>query len=265
LFDPILLGLIFACAFLILSAIGILNPEYKFDQFQIFALTALLLFAHAAVASLPTLFLARVTEIGAIVNALSLLAFFIVIPTASINTPKFASTPEVWGTLRNGTDWPIGFGVLMSFLSGIWTLTGYDAPFHLTEECSNAAVAAPRAIVITSGLGAVLGWFVVLVIGYTIIDIDGILSSALSQPMASYLLQVLGKGGAVGFLSVVIICLYFTGQSCLIVSSRLLFAYARDGALPGSSIWSRVSQRTKTPVFAGTSRRNETAINGQSG
>jgi amino acid transporter len=251
LFDHILSMLIFACAFLILSAIGIADPTYKVDQWQIFALTVLLLLAHASVASLPTLFLVKVTEMGAIVNGLSLLAFFIVIPAASINTPKFASTPEVWGTFENGTDWPIGFAVLMSFLSVIWTLAGYDAPFHLTEECSNAAISAPRAIVITSGMGAILGWFLVLLISYTIVDIDEILDSALSQPMASYLLQVLGKRGGLGLLSVVIICLYFTGQTCLIVSSRLLFAYARDGALPGSSIWSKVSQRTKTPVFSG--------------
>lgn len=201
---------------------------------------------------MPTLFLARVNQMGAVINLLSLLAFVIVIPAASVNTPKFASTAIVWGTLRNGTDWPIGFAVLMSFLSVVWTLSGYDAPYHLTEECANAAVVAPQAIVITSCMGAVLGWLLLILIGYTIIDIDSILGSSLGQPMASYLLQVLGNSGVLGLLSVVVVCLYCSGQSCLIVSSRLLFAYSRDGAVPGSWIWSRVSSQTKTPVFAGT-------------
>ena len=114
----------------------------------------------------------------------------------------------------------------MSFLAVIWTLTAYDAPFHLMEECSNAAVAAPQTIIITSSLGAVLGWLLVVLIGYTIVDIDEIVGSTLSQPIASYLLQVRRKGAGLGFLSVVVICLYFAGQTCLIVSSRLLFAYA---------------------------------------
>jgi amino acid transporter len=187
------------------------------------------------------------------VNALALCVFFVVIPAAAINRPRFASTSEVWGSFRNGTDWPIGFAVLMSFLSVIWTLAGYDAPYHLTEECSNSAVAAPRAIVVTSGLGAILGWFLILLIGYTIVDIDGIMDSPLGQPMASYLLQVLGKVGGLALLSLIIVCLYFCSQACMIVSSRLIFAYARDGALPASSIWSRVSPWTQTPILAGIS------------
>lgn len=39
-----------------------------------------------------------------------------------------------------------------------------DAPFHLSEECSNAQIATPRAIVLTSFLGGSLGWFLCLVI-----------------------------------------------------------------------------------------------------
>ena len=244
--------LTFACASLMLSTISIVHPNYHTAQWQVFAVTCLLLIANGIVASLPTIFLTRVTRTGAVINTLSLLAFLVVIPVASLNTPKFASAPEVWGTFRNGTDWPLGFAVLMSFLAVIWTLSGYDAPFHLTEECANSAVAAPRAIVTTSSLGALVGWFLVLLIGYTTKDIDAIFASSLNQPMAGYLLQALGMRGASGLLSVIIICLYFCGQSCMIVSSRLLFAYSRDGALPGSRIWSRVSPRTKTPVFAGS-------------
>ena len=241
--------LIVACASLILSGIHIHNPEYKIQQWQIFSLTCLLLLGNGAVASLPTHLLTRLNALGAILNGVALFAFFIVIPTASVNTPKFGSTTDVLETFRNGTDWPIGMAVLVSFLSVIWTVSGYDAPYHLTEECSNSAVAAPRAIMITSGLGGILGWFLVLLIGYTLIDINEILNSG--QPMANYLSQVLGKDGGLAFLSVVIICVYLCGQSCLVVSSRLIFAYARDGALPGSSLWSIVSTRTQTPIFAG--------------
>ena len=42
--------------------------------------------------------------------------------------------------------------------------SGYDAPFHLSEECSNANIASPRAIVMTAQLGLYLGWVCILVI-----------------------------------------------------------------------------------------------------
>lgn len=73
----------------------------------------------------------------------------------------------------------------MSFISVIWTMSGYDSPFHLAEECSNASVASPRAIVMTSGIGGVLGWAFQMAIAYTVTDISVIMSA--DQPFVEYL------------------------------------------------------------------------------
>jgi hypothetical protein len=43
------------------------------------------------------------------------------------------------------------------------TFRGYDAPFHLSEECTNANIAGPRAIVLTGQSGLYLGWAIILV------------------------------------------------------------------------------------------------------
>lgn len=34
-----------------------------------------------------------------------------------------------------------------------------DASFHLSEECSNAAVASPRSIMYTAASGSIMGFF----------------------------------------------------------------------------------------------------------
>lgn len=47
-----------------------------------------------------------------------------------------------------------------------------------------------------------------------------------------------------------IISQFFVGQGCTITATRVVFAYSRDGAIPGSRYWSRVSPRTFTPVWA---------------
>lgn len=47
-----------------------------------------------------------------------------------------------------------------------------------------------------------------------------------------------------------IISQFFVGQGCTITATRVVFAYSRDGAIPGSRYWSRVSPRTHTPVWA---------------
>ena len=47
-----------------------------------------------------------------------------------------------------------------------------------------------------------------------------------------------------------IIAQFFVGQGCTITATRVIFAYSRDGAIPGSRYWSRVSPLTHTPVWA---------------
>ena len=236
---------------MILAASAIANPTYVPQRWHTFLLTCLILILNAVIASLHTRFLARFNQVGTVINIISLLVFLIIAPAASINTPKTSPSAKVWGTLENGTEWPIGFAILMSFLGVIWTMSGYDAPFHLSEECSNANIASPRAIVMTSALGAILGWFVVLVIGYTVQDVSSVLESELGQPMGSYLLQVLGPNVGLAMFSLVIVSCFFMGQGTMVAGSRVIYAYSRDGALPGSSIWSKVNPWTRTPVNAG--------------
>jgi amino acid transporter len=138
----------------------------------------------------------------------------------------------------------------MSFIGVIWTMSGYDSPFHLAEECSNASIASPRAIFLTSAVGGVFGWFLQLVVAYTVIDIDGALTSDLGQPFAAYLVQVVPQKVAIAVLSLTIIAGFAMGQGCMIAASRVTFAYARDDCFPFSNLWKKVNKTTQTPVNA---------------
>lgn len=100
--------------------------------------------------------------------------------------------------------------------------SGYDAPFHLSEECSNANIAAPRAIVLTSSVGGIFGWFLQLVVAYTVIDIDVVIESDLGQPWASYLLQVMPQKTALVILALTILCAFSMGQGCMVNQYLLL-------------------------------------------
>ena len=138
----------------------------------------------------------------------------------------------------------------MTFVAVIWTMSGYDSPFHLSEECANANVASPRAIVMTSGFGGLFGWFLQLVVAYTVIDIDQVLDSDIGQPWATYLVQVLPQKVALACLGLTIICGFSMGQGCMVAASRVTYAYARDDCFPMSRIWKKVNRHTQTPVNA---------------
>lgn len=161
---------------------------------------------------------------------------------------RFNDNHTVWVDIQNGTEWPTGWAFIMGFLSVIWTMSGYDTPFHLSEECSNANIAGPRAIVLTGQLGLYLGFAIILVIAYTVKDVTDVVAGSYGQPMASLCVQVLGKNPGLAMFALNIIAQFFVGQGCTIASSRVVFAYSRDGAIPGSRWWSKVNARTRTPV-----------------
>lgn len=240
----------YGCASMILAAASMANPEYAPNSWQTFLLTVFIMIIHGLISSMPTLWIANFNSVGTVVNIACLVITIIIIPAATISSPKFQPNEFAWG-VQNLTDWPDGIAVLMSFLAIIWTMSGYDASFHLAEECSNAAMATPRSIIMTAGSGSVMGFFLNLVIAYTIQDVNAAMESDLGQPWAAYLMQILPKPVAMAVLAMTIICAFSMGQGCMVTASRVCFAYARDdcfGVISGPL--KRVNRYTLTPVNA---------------
>lgn len=127
-------------------------------------------------------------------------------------------------------------------------MSGYDSSFHLAEECSNASLASPRAIVMTSGVGGVLGWAFQMAISYTVVDVLAVLEA--DQPFIGYLAQCLDQKYVDLIASLTIISAFFMGQASMIAASRVAYAYARDGCFPASFLFAKVNTITQTPVNA---------------
>ncbi|ORY05675.1 amino acid permease-domain-containing protein [Clohesyomyces aquaticus] len=239
---------------MILAAASIQNPDYVPTNYQTFLLTVFIMLIHGVMSSLPTRWLAQINSGGSTFNFIALIIVIILIPAGTDRVarglPKFTPSSEVWGTIYEGTSFPAGVSVLMSFIGVIWTMSGYDSPFHLAEECSNANIASPRAIVLTSATGGLFGWFLQLVVAYTVVDIATVLDSDLGQPFAAYLMQCMPQKMVLAILALTIIAGFAMGQGCMIAASRVTFAYARDDCFPLSRFWKQVNPITQTPVNA---------------
>ncbi|GLB42449.1 putative amino acid [Lyophyllum shimeji] len=68
--------------------------------------------------------------------------------------------------------------------------------------------------------------------------------------MAQVFLNVLGKRGMIAIWCCIIVVQYASGAAQGVDASRVVFAFARDNALPGSRWWKRINRRTQTPVNA---------------
>ena len=116
----------YALAAMILAGASINNPDYIPQDYQVFLLTVLILVIHGFISSMPTRRIAQLNSYGSTFNIIALIIVIITIPAATNRKekglPKFTPASTVWGNFYEGTDFPNGVAVLMSFVGVIWTM-----------------------------------------------------------------------------------------------------------------------------------------------
>lgn len=164
-------------------------------------------------------------------------------------------------------------------IAGLWCSVLYsfhvsadDSAAHISEETAGAARAAPIAIMTGVGLTASLGWLLYIAVSYATFSVADIIQTDLPLPMGQLFLNTLGKRGMLAIWSLIIVVQvgssdlysslrliilvlfyfyqYVTGAAQGVDASRVVFAFARDNALPGSRWWKKMNPYTQTPVNA---------------
>jgi amino acid permease (GABA permease) len=159
------------------------------------------------------------------------------------------SAKFVFTSTFNGTGWSSTFYVLLlGLLLAQYTFTGYDASAHMTEETHDAARSGPRGIVSSIIVSLIAGWILLIGITFSIQHYTRELGSLV--PPAQIFTDAIGGTGAKLLLLIVIGAQLFCGMSSVTANSRMIYAFSRDGALPGSRIWHVVNKRTRTPTNA---------------
>ncbi|MGH7329095.1 MAG: amino acid permease, partial [Polyangiaceae bacterium] len=145
-------------------------------------------------------------------------------------------------------DHAYAIGFLNALLLGMWTFTGYDASAHVSEETLDPARKAPRGIISAVLVSAVAGYALVLALTLAIHDLPAV--AADSQPPLKIMREALGERAGAAAMSLAILAMWFCGLSSVTSASRMLFAFARDGGLPGSRALAYVHEGYKTPLLA---------------
>ncbi len=139
------------------------------------------------------------------------------------------------------------FGVLpLSFILTQYTITGYDASAHLSEETKSAANAAAKGIwrsIAYSGLG---GWILLLTFLFSVQDEDKVTSGG--GGVALIINQALSSNWAGTVLFISTAGQFFCTVACMTSTTRMLFAFSRDGAVPGGRYWAHLNS-TRVPVY----------------
>ena len=146
----------------------------------------------------------------------------------------------------------------LGLLLAQYTITGFDASAHVSEETVGARTEAPKAIVrsiyISAIAAIVLNLSMIAALpkkGDTLyVDIafgpaeDPFLVNAANRLISS----AVGSGTAKLLVFICIVAQFFCGMAAVTANSRMIYAFSRDGALPGSKHWHKINKKTRTPT-----------------
>lgn len=121
----------------------------------------------------------------------------------------------------------------------------------MCEEVQNPEREVPRAIVLSVMAAGVTGVIYLIPLLFVLPNVQMLLDVENSQPIGLLFKTVTGSAaGGFGLLFLILGILFFAGVGALTAASRCTYAFARDGAIPGYKLWSKVNTRFDMPLWA---------------
>ena len=187
-----------------------------------------------------------------IIGVLAIVVILIAVPS------HHASLSYVFGHKNNGSGFAGGatsglkfwlYVLPLGFLLTMYTITGYDASAHISEETHGAEHSAAQGIWRSVAYSAIFGWIVLLAITFTIQKTHETEILKAGYPALAIFTTALSSAGAKAVILISTVGQLFCGVACVTSASRMTFAFSRDGAVPGHNLWRRLS-KSKTPNWA---------------
>ena len=213
-----------------------------------FILFFLILLLHALVNIFSSPLVAALTRVSAWWHIIGVMVIIVILIAVPSHHQSFSFVFGHRINLSGFSSHMYWFYVLpLGFLLTMYTITGYDASAHISEETYDAAEAAPKGVWRSVFYSAVFGWAVLLALTFAATHVSAI--SAAGGTSQSILETALSSAAAKAVLVISTVGQLFCGMACVTSSSRMTFAFSRDGAVPGHNLWRRLG-KNKTPTWA---------------
>src|SRR5687768_1909078 len=118
----------------------------------------------------------------------------------------------------------------------------------MCEEVQQPSIQVPKAMVATIFINTFAGLLFLIPIVFVLPEISTLDTV---QPVPQIFLEAVGSpGGAIGLLIPLMVLAIMCGIACTTAASRCTWAFARDGAIPGSKWWVKVNKKLDVPFNA---------------
>ena len=137
-----------------------------------------------------------------------------------------------------------GLGLLMSQ----YTMTGFDASAHMAEETHQASRMAAVGMYMSVVVSAIFGFVLLVAVTFAIPSTQGALTN-IGAVVPWIWSTSMSQNWSDALLTICVFAQFFCLTASTTSASRMMFAFSRDGAVPGHTLWRRVS-RHRVPVYA---------------
>jgi amino acid transporter len=168
------------------------------------------------------------------------------------------SVGYVFGETLNNTGFSgSDFGSIVFFyvfITGLlmaqYTITGYDASAHMSEETRQASRGAAWGMVMSVVVSVIFGFILLTAVTFALPDATNDEFVGAGQQILTFAWTTgMSENWAEFILFIAVIAQLFCTIASVTSASRMMFAFSRDGAVPGHRWWSRVSKRDRVPVY----------------
>jgi amino acid transporter len=224
--------------------------DYPNEKEYIYLLYAIFL-AAAAVINLMNV------SITALLNTISaywhMIGVAVIVGALLIIPDDHQSLGYAFGETVNATGFGTGnFVFFYVFLTGLlmaqYTITGFDASAHMAEETREASRAAAVGMYMSVVVSVIFGFVLLLAVTLAIPSTEGAVENlGFIVPWAWA--ESMSQNWAEFLLFICVVAQFFCVTASITSSSRMLFAFSRDGAVPGHRWWRQVG-KNRVPQLA---------------
>ncbi len=201
----------------------------------------------------------RLTTLLTDVSGYLILAVATLLTVALLACAPSPDWPRLWtfanfsGVPAADPVWPrtdnVAWLFALGFLLPAYTITGFDASAHTSEETVGAAVNVPRGIVRSVAVSGVFGWVMLCA---AVLAAPSLSDAAEEGDNAFRWIVDHSVGERAGWLAAALYvgiaaAQYLCGLATVTSASRMAYAFARDGGLPWSGLFRRVNPAFRTP------------------
>ena len=142
------------------------------------------------------------------------------------------------------------YAFLLALILPLYTITGFDASAHISEETIDARRTVPRSMITAVVVSALFG--LVMVCSFVLAMKDPAAAAKDGANVFFNLLAGLPVPTALKYLLYIgiVVANYLCALAAVTSTSRMVYAFARDGGLPASRVLRHVSPAWRTPVAA---------------